>query len=157
MAHTRKSPPTDDDPAEQDRGRVGSAPSPEAEGDDEEMTLAHAQDTLALASAWFSNLHTLIQLEFSRTLSASKQIVALSLLLLPLAVVLVLSICGGIGLIAYYFSQSLYAAFSVFVLTQVAVLAGILLYQRKLTAMLGFSETKRQTKEALNDVFGQLK
>lgn len=117
-----------------------------------EQMLERGEATLTLATAWFQNLTTLIQLEFNRTLEASKRIAALLLMLLPLAIALVLSLCGGLGLLSYYFTQSIYIGFAVFLLAQVLTLVGILLYLRHLRTMLGFDETRRQANEALNDV-----
>lgn len=133
-----------------------SAP-PEGRDSDGEKTLAYAEASLTLITAWLDNLRALALLELNRSLTAGKRILALQLLLLPLAVALVLSLCGGAGLIAYRFSQSIYVGFSVFVLAQSLVLAAILLYQRKLGAMLGFRETRRQAKAAVRDVTGLFK
>ncbi|WP_295802289.1 hypothetical protein [uncultured Microbulbifer sp.] len=117
-----------------------------------DQLLERGEATLTLATAWFQNLTTLVQLEFNRTLEASKRIAALLLMLLPLAIALVLSLCGGLGLLGYYFTQSIYIGFGIFLVAQILILVGILLYLRNLRAMLGFDETTRQTKEALNDV-----
>ena len=117
-----------------------------------EQVLERGEATLTLATAWFQNLTTLIQLEFNRTLEASKRIAALLLMLLPLAIALVLSLCAGLGLLGYYFTQSIYIGFAIFLVAQVLLLVSIVLYLRKLKAMLGFEETTRQTREALNDV-----
>ncbi|WP_323846883.1 hypothetical protein [Microbulbifer magnicolonia] len=141
------------DPAAESRSRDPLSPSPENEEDSEEATaLARANATLTLLSAWLANLQTLFRLEFNRTLEASKRIVALQLMLLPLAIAFVLSICGGVGLIGYHFSHSPYVGFTAFLLAQASILAAILLYQRKLRALLGFNQTKRQAKEALDHV-----
>ncbi|WP_226667898.1 hypothetical protein [Microbulbifer aggregans] len=120
--------------------------------EDVENVMTRAQATLSLTSAWFSNFSTLAQLELDRTLSAGKRIAALSLILLPLAFVLFVSLCGGLGLLGYYFSQSIYVGFAVFLFTQVLLLAGIAIYINQLRKLLGFEETKRQAREALNDV-----
>ncbi|MCW8125105.1 hypothetical protein [Microbulbifer halophilus] len=144
-----------EDPAAQHRSRDELPPRDESSN--EENTLERAQATLTLATAWLANLQSLAQLEFSRTLVAGKRILALQLLLLPLALALVLSLCGGAGLLGYYFSQSIYVGFAVFVLVQLLIVAGILLYHRRLSAMLGFHETRRQAKEAISDVFQSIK
>ncbi len=159
MADEPKSHPSDEtqEPAAQSRSRDRVTPPPENEKESEENALTQADATLTLLSAWLVNLQALVRLEFSRTLAAGKRIIALQLLLLPLALALVLSLCGGAGLIGYYYSQSIYVGFAVFVLAQVFILVGILLYQRKLSAMLGFSETRRQAKEAISDVFETFK
>lgn len=117
-----------------------------------EQVLARGEATLTLATAWFHNLTTLVQLEFNRTLEASKRIAALLLMLLPLTIALILSLCAGLGLAGYYFTQSIYIGFAIFVAAQMLLLVGILMYLRNLKTMLGFEETTRQTKEALNDV-----
>ena len=144
-------------PTAETRSRNEFTPPPKGQSDEEENALTRAQATLTLASAWIANLQSLVQLEFSRTLAAGKRIIALQLLLLPLAITLVVSICGGAGLAGYYYSQSIYVGFAVFVLAQLLILVGILAYQRRLTAMLGFSETRRRTKEAIEDVFETFK
>ncbi|WP_444914754.1 hypothetical protein [Microbulbifer sp. TRSA007] len=146
------------DPAAQERSPGQSSPSPsgkDSDGEGEnslEATLARAEATLTLLTAWLANIQKLFQLELDRTIAAGKRIVALQLMLLPLSAALIVSLCGGVGLIAYYFSQSIYLAFLVFILIQVAILAGAIVYQKKLVPLLGFEETKRQVKEALNDV-----
>ncbi|MFC6634681.1 hypothetical protein [Microbulbifer taiwanensis] len=157
MARTTKPQSHDEtpEPAAQHRSRFDASESPENE--DDSQALARADATVTLLTAWLANLQSLVRLEFSRTLAASKRIIALQLLLLPLVLALVLSLCGGAGLIGYYYSQSLYIGFSVFVLTQLLILIGILLYQRKLSSMIGFGESKRQAKEALSDVFESFK
>lgn len=159
MAQEPKSHPSDEtpeQPAAHQRSRARATP-PENENGNGEKALTQAEATLTLLSAWLVNLQSLLRLELSRTLAAGKRIIVLQLLLLPLALALVLSLCGGAGLIGYYYSQSIYVGFAVFVLVQVFILAGILLYQRKLSAMLGFSETRRQAKEAISDVFETFK
>ena len=148
------------DPAAQQRSRDPFIPPPEDQDRQESNTLARADATLTLLTAWLTNFQALIRLEFSRTLAASKRIIALNLLLLPLVVAFVISLCGGAGLIGYRLSQSVYIGFFVFVLTQLFVLAAIILYQKRLSSMLGFDETKRQAhqaKEALSDVFESFK
>ncbi|SHF60391.1 hypothetical protein SAMN04487965_2364 [Microbulbifer donghaiensis] len=162
MANARKPEHSDEtpEPAAQSRSRDQFSSPPEDGDDSEPSALARADATLTLLSAWLTNFQALMRLEFSRTIAASKRIIALNLLLLPLAVTFVLSLCGGVGLIGYRLSQSVYIGFFVFILTQLAVLAAILLYQRKLSSMLGFDETKRQAhqaKEALSDVFESFK
>jgi len=159
MAHEPKSHSSDEagGPAAQSRSRDRATPPPENKEGPEKTALTQADATLTLLSAWLVNLQALVRLEFSRTLAAGKRIIALQLLLLPLALALVLSLCGGAGLIGYYYSQSIYVGFAVFVLAQVFILAGILLYQRRLNAMLGFGETRRQAKEAISDVFETFK
>lgn len=153
MKHEQGARPDDADPAAQSRGRESfSNPDPDTDTDGEATPLAQAEATLTLLSAWVSNLQALARLEFSRTLAAGKRILALQLLLLPLAITFVLSACAGIGLLAYYYSQSVYIGFAVFVLTQALLLAAMLLYMRKLQALLGFDHTRQQAREALNDV-----
>lgn len=153
MKHEQGARPDDADPAAQSRGRESFAnPDPDTDTDGEATPLAQAEATLTLLSAWVSNLQALARLEFSRTLAAGKRILALQLLLLPLAITFVLSACAGIGLLAYYYSQSVYIGFAVFVLTQALLLAAMLLYMRKLQALLGFDHTRQQAREALNDV-----
>lgn len=117
-----------------------------------EQVLERGEATLTLATSWFQNLTTLVHLEFNRTLEASKRIAALVVMLLPLAIALILSLCAGLGLLGYYFTQSIYIGFGIFLVTQVLLLTGMLLYLRHLRSLLGFEETTRQTKEALNDV-----
>lgn len=156
MARATKPSGSEDETAARSRDRDESPP-PEGEDNTAENALARAQATLTLASAWLVNLQSLAQMEFSRSLAAGKRILALQLLLLPLALALVLSLCGGAGLLGYYFSQSVYVGFAVFVLAQLLIVAGILLYHRRLSAMLGFHETRRQAKEAISDVYQSIK
>lgn len=148
------------DPAAQERGRysftdTGQSPpgNPGEQTEEQEpSTLARAEAALTLATAWTGNLQTLMRLEFERTLAAGKRIVALSLVLLPLAIAFLLSTCAGIGLLAYYFSQSVYIGFTAFFLAQLAILTAILLYQNRLRTLLGFTQTRQQVMEAIDDV-----
>ena len=123
---------------------------------DLQATLANAEDTLKLLSGWLVNLQAMARLELSRTLGAGKRVVALQIVLIPLALLFYLSLCSGIGLAGYYFSQSIYVGFAAFVAIQAIVIGGIAVYQKRLRALLGFSQTKQQVqqvREALNDVF----
>ncbi|AMX01719.1 hypothetical protein [Microbulbifer thermotolerans] len=137
--------------ADSAHGHTGTEDTPPPPGGTDKA-LTQTEATLTLMSAWLENLRALAQLELSRTLTAGKRLIALQLLLLPLAITLVLSFCGGAGLIGYRYSQSIYVGFAVFVLAQVLILAAILLYQRRLGTLLGFSETKRQLQAAVRDV-----
>lgn len=139
------------EPTQDSAETFGTDSEREIAGDAEDV-MTRAQATLSLTSAWLSNLSTLAQLELDRTLSAGKRIAALSLVLLPLAFILFVSLCGGLGLLGYYFSQSIYVGFAVFFFTQVLLLTGIIVYISQLRKLLGFEETKRQAREALNDV-----
>ncbi|MFA0811183.1 hypothetical protein [Microbulbifer epialgicus] len=152
-----KKPDVDSDPAALKRGREQSENTPgNNDGGSEdgslEKTLARAEATLTLLSAWVGNIQRLFQLELDRTLAAGKRLIFLQLMLVPLGTALLVSLCGAVGLVTYYFSQSVYVGFFAFVLVQVAIFAGVLVYQHKLRPLLGFEETKRQVKEALNDV-----
>ncbi|MFS1524808.1 hypothetical protein ACL7TT_11950 [Microbulbifer sp. 2304DJ12-6] len=122
-----------------------------------EMTLARAEAMLVLLTAWLANIQKLFQLELDRTLTAGKRLIFLQLMLVPLGTALLVSLCGGVGLITYYFSQSVYLGFLVFVLIQAVIFIGVLVYQQKLRPLLGFEETKRQIREALNDVTETIK
>ncbi|WP_444891324.1 hypothetical protein [Microbulbifer sp. DLAB2-AA] len=150
------------DPTAQQRGRDGSAEG-SGNGDSSdtggslEETMARVEATLTLITAWMGNIQRLFQLELERTLTAGKRLIILQLMLVPLGTALLVSLCGGIGLIAYYFSQSIYIGFLVFVLIQIALFLGVLLYQQKLRPLLGFEETKRQLKEAIQDVAETIK
>ncbi|MCO1333199.1 hypothetical protein MO867_02490 [Microbulbifer sp. OS29] len=160
MGNEKKSQASDAnaDPAAQERSADPASPPPSEEttdgggGNSLEATLARAEATLTLLTAWLANIQKLFQLELDRTLTAGKRIIALQLILLPLGAAVVVSLCGGVGLIAYYFLQSIYFAFLVFLLAQIGILLGIFIYQKQLVPLLGFEETKRQVKEALNDV-----
>lgn len=144
------------DPAAPTRGRHSSSsapePPPEQPGQTEPSTLDRAEATLTLVTAWTSNLQTLMRLELERTMTAGKRILGLSLVLLPLAIAFLLSLCAGIGLIGYYFSQSPYIGFASFLLAQLVLLAAILLYQNRLRSLLGFTQTRQQVMEAIDDV-----
>ncbi|MDP5209402.1 MULTISPECIES: hypothetical protein [unclassified Microbulbifer] len=151
---------THPDPAAQAHTRNQSAGQDgHGEGADKrlEMTLARAEAMLALLTAWLANIQKLFQLELDRTLTAGKRLVLLQLMLVPLGTALLVSLCGGMGLVAYYFSQSVYFGFLVFLLLQVVIFIGAVIYQKKLRPLLGFAETKRQIKEALNDVAETIK
>ncbi|KUJ82586.1 hypothetical protein AWR36_012430 [Microbulbifer flavimaris] len=147
---------TNPDPAAPPRGRHTSGSDPEASpgqpGQTEPSTLDRAEATLTLVSAWTSNLQTLMRLEFDRTMAAGKRIVGLSLVLLPLAIAFLLSLCAGVGLISYYFTDSPYIGFVGFLLAQLLLLAAILLYQNRLRSLLGFTQTRQQVMEAIDDV-----
>ncbi|WP_444929687.1 hypothetical protein ACJJIF_18130 [Microbulbifer sp. SSSA002] len=159
MGNEKKSQASDSgaDAAAQKRSPDQASPSPSEEPTDGEgengveITLARVEATLTLLSAWLANIQKLFQLELDRTVCAGRRIITLQLIILPLWASLVVSLCAGVGLIAYYFSNSIYFAFLAFILAQVAILAGVLTYQKRLAPLLGFEETKRQVKEALND------
>lgn len=152
---TRRDEP--EEPAVDTRSRDPLAPPPENPDEPEVGAVERADATLTLLSAWMTNFQSLAHMEFSRTLAAGKQILALQLLLLPLAIAFILSLCAGAGLAGYYYTQSIYLGFAAFLLAQLLILACILLYSRRLSAMLGFSETKRQAKEAISDVLESFK
>lgn len=111
-----------------------------------------AEATLTLATAWSENFSQLVHLEFQRTLSAGKRILVLALVLFFLAVALLVSLCAGLGLLGYYLTQSIYIGFGIFLVTQVLVVAALLLSINSLRKLLGFEESKNQAREALNDV-----
>lgn len=156
MASKNSRPSTDkSESAAQDRSRSHFSEPPD-NSPDLQATLANAEDTLKLLSGWLVNLQAMARLEFSRTLGAGKRVVALQIVLIPLALLFYLSLCSGIGLAGYYFSQSIYVGFAAFVAIQAIVIGVIAVYQKKLRALLGFSQTKQQVqqvREALNDVF----
>lgn len=159
MARETKSQSHDEtpDPAAQSRSRDRFTPPPENEEETESGAVAQANTTVRLLAAWLANLQALVRMEFSRTLAAGQRIAALLLLLLPLVLAFIVSLCAGAGLIGYHYSQSIYIGFATFVLAQVLILAGMALYLRRLSGMLGFDETKRQAKEAINDVVESFK
>lgn len=111
-----------------------------------------AEATLTLATAWTENLTRLAHLEFQRTVTAGKRIVALLLLAFFLAIALVVSLCAGLGLLGYYFFQSVYIGFGIFLLAQLLTVAVLLLSASRLRKLLGFDETRKQAKEAIDDV-----
>ncbi|WOX06596.1 hypothetical protein [Microbulbifer pacificus] len=111
-----------------------------------------AEATMTLAAAWTENLSRLVHLEFQRTLAAGKRIVALLLLVFFLAIALVVSLCAGLGLLGYYFFQSVYIGFGIFLLAQLLIVAAMLLSAHRLRRLLGFEETRKQAKEAIDDV-----
>ncbi|WP_231759622.1 hypothetical protein [Microbulbifer elongatus] len=111
-----------------------------------------AEATMTLASAWAENFTSLVQLEFKRTLQAGSRIVVMLLVLFFLAISLIVSICAGLGLLGYYFFQSIYAGFGIFLISQLLMIGGLLLAANNLKKLLGFDESRRQAKEALEDV-----
>ncbi|WP_237058172.1 hypothetical protein [Microbulbifer sediminum] len=147
----------DSGPAAQERGRTSfdsSQANPEPPGTG---PLAQAEATVSLVSAWLNNLQTLFRLELDRTIEAGRRILAIQLVLLPLAIAFLLSLCASVGLVAYYFSQSIYIGFAAFVVAQTVLITAMVLYMKKLRALLGFSETRKQVKEAVDDVLETLK
>ncbi|WGL18096.1 hypothetical protein PVT68_07320 [Microbulbifer bruguierae] len=114
--------------------------------------LERAEATMTLATAWAENYSSLVRLEFQRTLGAGKRIVVLLLLLFFLAIALIESLCAGAGLLGYYFFNSIYIGFGIFVLAQLLIVTALLLSLRKLRALLGFEESRKQAQQALNDV-----
>ena len=114
--------------------------------------MQRAEATMTLATAWSENFTRLVHLEFQRTLAAGKRIVILALFLFFLAIAVLISLCAGLGLLGYYFTQSVYIGFGIFLTSQILVVAGLLLSINSLRKLLGFEESKKQAKEALNDV-----
>lgn len=157
MANTKNSRPSTDnpEPAAHERSRTHFS-DPQETPSELQAAIANAEDTLKLLSGWLVNLQALARLEFSRTLGAGKRIVALQIVLIPLALLFYLSLCSGIGLVGYYFSQSIYIGFAAFVAVQAIVIGVIAVYQKKLRSLLGFDQTRQQVqqvREVLNDVF----
>ncbi|MCK7598461.1 hypothetical protein M0G74_14365 [Microbulbifer sp. CAU 1566] len=134
-----------------DPGHATEAPPPPLASELNAL-MDRAEATMTLASAWAENFTSLVHLEFQRTLSAGKRIVVLLLFLFFLTVALIVSLCAGLGLLGYYFFQSVYIGFGIFLLSQCLIVAGILLSMNSLKKMLGFDESRKQAREALNDV-----
>lgn len=153
-------------PAAEDRGRDRSAAGKYSEegytacGSESEPKLKseidalmqRAEATMTLASAWSENFTRLVHLEFQRTLGAGKRIVVFALFLFFLAIALTISLCVGLGLIGYYFTQSIYIGFGIFLVSQMLIITGLLLSINGLRKLLGFEESRQQAREALNDV-----
>lgn len=114
--------------------------------------MERAEATMTLATAWSENFTQLVQLEFQRTLGAGKRILILMLFLFFLAVALVVSLCAGLGLLGYYYFQSIYIGFGIFLLSQIFIVCSFLLSLKRTRKLLGFDESRKQAKEALNDV-----
>ncbi|UHQ54647.1 hypothetical protein [Microbulbifer sp. YPW16] len=147
----------DSEPAAQERGRTSFDSSQEKPEPREPSPLAQVEATMTLVSAWLNNLQTLFRLELDRTIEAGRRMLAIQLVLLPLGIAFLLSLCAGVGLLAYYFSQSVYIGFTAFVLAQLVLLTAMMLYMKKLRALLGFSETRKQAREAMDNVLETLK
>ncbi|WP_197023784.1 hypothetical protein [Microbulbifer sp. HZ11] len=111
-----------------------------------------AEATLTLASAWAENFTNLVQLEFRRSLQAGSRIFVMLLILFFLVISVIVSLCGGLGLLGYYYFQSIYVAFGIFLFSQILIIGGLLLTANNLKKLLGFDESRRQAKEALEDV-----
>lgn len=111
-----------------------------------------AEATMSLATAWSENFTRLVHLEFQRTLEAGKRIVVLGLLLFFLVIALLVSVCAGLGLLGFYLTQSVYIGFGVFLGAQLLIVAALVLSINGLRKLLGFEESRKQAKEALNDV-----
>ena len=158
MANTENSRFSGENPgpaAQEERSRDRYS-TPADSSPDLKVTLARAEETLQLISGWLVNLQALARLELSRSLDAGKRLIALQIALIPLALLFYLSLCLGIGLAGYYFSQSIYVGFAAFFTLQAIVIGVIVLYQKRLRSLLGFSQTKQQiqqAREALRDVF----
>ncbi|WP_078084455.1 hypothetical protein [Microbulbifer mangrovi] len=127
-------------------------PSTAHDSSELEQLMQRAEATMTLAAAWSENFTRLVQLEFQRTLSAGKRIVLFLLVLFFLAISLLVSLCAGLGLLGYYLSQSVVIGFGIFVLSQILIVVGLLLSVNSLRKMLRFEESKKQAKEALDDV-----
>ena len=111
-----------------------------------------AEATMTLASAWAENFTSLVQLEFQRTVQAGKRIVVMLLFLFFLAISVIVSLCAGLGLLGYHYFQSIYIGFGIFLLSQILIVGGLLLSMNRLKKMLGFDESRKQAREALDDV-----
>ncbi|HEY8569294.1 hypothetical protein [Microbulbifer sp.] len=135
-----------------DDARFSSAPAEEGLHADVAALMERAEATMTLAAAWTENLTRLVHLEFQRTLAAGKRIVALLVLVFFLAIALVVSLCAGLGLLGYYFFQSVYIGFGIFLLAQLLIVATMLISAHRLRRLLGFEETRKQAKEAIDDV-----
>ncbi|WP_299598610.1 hypothetical protein [uncultured Microbulbifer sp.] len=137
-----------------DRSAGGGAESdaePELKSEIDAL-MQRAEATMTLATAWSENFTRLVHLEFQRTLGAGKRIVVFALLLFFFAIALAISLCAGLGLLGYYFTQSVYIGFGIFLVSQFLIAAGLLLSINGLRKLLGFEESKKQAREALNDV-----
>jgi hypothetical protein len=139
-----------ENPADDDR--FSPPPAEDALRPDVSALMDRAEATMTLAAAWTENLSKLVHLEFQRTLAAGKRIVALLLLVFFLAIALVVSLCAGLGLLGYYFFQSIYIGFGIFLLAQLLIVAAMLLSVQRLRRLLGFEETRKQAREAIDDV-----
>lgn len=142
-------------PAAESRSRdhlPNDEPSTAHSGSEIDQLIQRAEATMTVAAAWSENFTRLVQLEFQRTLSAGKRIVLFLLVLFFLAIALLVSLCAGLGLLGYYLFESVYIGFGVFVLSQILIVAGLLLSINSLRKLLGFEESKKQAKEALDDV-----
>ncbi|MBB5212865.1 hypothetical protein [Microbulbifer hydrolyticus] len=121
-------------------------------GSDIDALMQRAEATMTLATAWSENFTRLVHLEFQRTLGAGKRIVLLLMFLFFLAIALIVSVCAGLGLLGYYFFQSVYIGFAIFMVSQLLIIGGLGLSINSLRKLLGFEESKKQAREALNDV-----
>ncbi|AQQ68628.1 hypothetical protein Mag101_14055 [Microbulbifer agarilyticus] len=132
--------------------QTADAPQVESLLDDFNTLRDRAEATMTLASAWAENLTSLVQLEFQRTLQAGKRIVVMLLFLFFLAIALIVSLCAGLGLLGYYYFQSIYIGFGIFMLSQIIILTVLLLSINRLKNLLGFDESRKQAQEALDNV-----
>lgn len=140
--------------AEEHADRHNAAPPPAEDTlrADMDALMDRAEATMTLVTAWTENLTRLVHLEFQRTLAAGKRIVALLLLAFFLAIALIVSLCAGLGLLGYYFFQSVYIGFGIFLLAQLLIVSAMLLSAHRLRRLLGFEETRKQAREAIDDV-----
>ena len=143
-------------PAAGARGRDNAyAEEPDSDQDirsQVDALMQRAEATMTLATAWSENFTRLVHLEFQRTLSAGKRIVILALCLFFLAIALLVSLCAGLGLLGFYVTQSVSIGFGIFLGAQLLMVAGLALSINSLRKLLGFEESRKQAKEALNDV-----
>lgn len=107
--------------------------------------------------AWADSTSELFALECKTSLAAIRQIVILQLLFICLAVFFALSLCGGAGLVVYYFTHNLLAGYAAFVAALGCALIGLLWQQSRLLGLIGFRHTVEQVKEGWDVVFKQEK
>lgn len=107
--------------------------------------------------AWVDSTSELFALELKTSLAALRQMIILQLLFICLAVFFALSICGGVGLVVFHFTQSLLAGYGAFVVALGSALAGLIWQQSRLASVIGFRHTVEQVKEGWDVVCKQEK
>lgn len=120
-------------------------------------TLAQVSAIADLTKAWAGNLHAVAKLELMRSVKALRQLLFLQLLMLPLALCFLLSLCLAIAGTVYLETNSIYGAIGVFLGAQIAIILATVFAQKSLRQLVGFKHTKQQVQEAKHDLLAALK
>lgn len=158
-SHSKASGPAPGPDAPQRAPGSNSAPASEPTRTDEQLTqtLAHLSAIGDLATAWADNLQAVARLELRRSVSALRQLIFLQLLMIPLVLCLVLSVCLAFAGVVFTETGSLYGGIGAFLGAQLAIIWLALKSQRSLRQLIGFKHTTQQLREAKDDLLTTLK